>query len=122
MRVPKDISLVAWIRKLMKEDTMYKFYKTDDWLELREDVLEENNYECVMCRDKGIYSKAQTVHHVNEVKQNPMLALSKYFIDSKGKQQKNLLPLCNKCHNEIHERFAGFGRTNKDKFTNEERW
>jgi 5-methylcytosine-specific restriction endonuclease McrA len=46
--------------------------------------------------------------------------LSKYFVDSKGERQPNLVPLCNQCHNAVHDKLGEWQR--KDKFTNTELW
>lgn len=122
MRVPLDRSLTSWIRELEKEDKLYKFYKTQDWQMLRNEVLEEAHYECEKCRERGLYSRAKLVHHENEVRDRPDLALSKYYTDEEGNKKKNLLALCQNCHEEEHER-AYIGQTNSPKgFTNEERW
>ena len=120
MRIPKDIPLSKYIRQLISKDQIAKFYLSDDWKELREDVLETFHYECQECIKKGRYTKADCVHHINEVRQRPDLALSRYYTDDKGQQQYNLVPLCNTCHNIIHEKLIKW--QNKDKFTNEERW
>lgn len=120
MRIPKDIPLSKYIRQLISRDQIAKFYLSDDWKELREDVLETFHYECQECIKKGRYTKADCVHHINEVRQRPDLALSRYYIDDKGQQQYNLVPLCNTCHNLIHDKLGNWQR--KDRFTNEERW
>ncbi len=120
MRVPKDIPLAVWIRQLYKQDKIYLFYKTDDWLELRQRVLDDNHNECIECVKVGKYSEADCVHHINEVRDRPDLALSRYYTDNNGQRQPNLVPLCNACHNIIHDKFSKF--YNKDKFINEERW
>lgn len=120
MRIPTDISLASYIRKLIAEDSVEKFYQTDDWKELRAEVLEEHNNECQECLKRGDVIQAICVHHVNEVRIRPELALSKTFIDREGKTQKQLIPLCNTCHNIVHDKLGNWQR--KDKFTNEERW
>ena len=120
MRIPKDIPLAVWIRQLIKENKIELFYLSDDWKELRIDVLEYFHYECQECLKKGKYSRAICVHHVNEVRHRPELALSRHYIDVKGVQQANLVPLCNQCHNIVHDKLGEWQR--KDKFTNEERW
>lgn len=120
MRIPTDISLATWIRQLIADNRLILFYKTKDWIELKDEVMEENHFECQECLKHGKYTRADCVHHVNEVRKRPDLALSKYYTDSEGKKQKNLVPLCNKCHNIIHDKLGNWQR--KDKFTNEERW
>lgn len=120
MKTPLDKSLSSWIRELIKQDKLYKFYKTEEWLQLREQVLLDNHYECSMCKDKqpAIYEKAVTVHHVNEVKDRPDLALTRTYRDASGIHD-NLIPLCARCHNAVHERF--FRAEDKPKL-NLERW
>lgn len=120
MRIPKDISLAAFIRSLIAEDKLIIFYKSDDWKELRLEVLREHHHECSECLKRGRYTRADCVHHVNEVRQRPDLALSKFYTDRQGKEHKNLIPLCNRCHNAVHDKLGEWQR--KDKFVNEERW
>lgn len=112
--------LAAFIRELIKADKLVVFYKGKEWLELRQEVLIENHYECAECKKKGKYTKADCVHHINEVRHKPELALSKYYYDKQGNKKKNLIPLCNQCHNIIHDKLGNWQR--KDKFINEERW
>ena len=120
MRIPKDIPLRVYIGQLIKEDKLERFYLTDDWRELREEVLEDFYHECQECLKKGRYTRADCVHHINEVRVRPDLALSKHFTDREGNSQPNLVPLCNQCHNIVHDKLGEWQR--KDKFTNEERW
>lgn len=120
MRIPTDISLASYIRMLIAEDRIIEFYQSEDWKELRSEVLEEHHNECQKCLERGRYTQADCVHHVNEVKHRPDLALSKTYKDGEGKEQKQLIPLCNTCHNIIHDKLYNWQR--KDKFTNEERW
>lgn len=120
MRIPTDLPLAVYIRRLIKEDKIVKFYLSDDWRELKEDVLQYFHYECQDCLAKGTYTKADCVHHHNEVRIKPELALSRYYIDDKGQQQYNLIPLCNSCHNIRHEKLLKYVK--QGKFTNAERW
>ena len=120
MRIPKDIPLAVYIKRLIAADKIERFYFTEDWKELREDVLDFFHYECQECLKKGNYSRADCVHHVNEVKIRPDLALSRYYVDAKGVRQYNLVPLCNQCHNIVHDKLGEWQR--KDKFVNTELW
>ena len=120
MRILADKSLAAYIRGLIRTDNVKLFYQTKEWKELRLEVLEENHFECAECIKKGKYTRADCVHHVNEVRVRPELALSKYYTDQDGQQQKQLVPLCNECHNIVHDKLGKWQQ--KDKFTNEERW
>lgn len=120
MRIPSNISQAKYIHRLIEEDRIEVFYHTEDWKELKQEVLDELHYECQECLKKGIYTRADCVHHVNEVKHRPDLALSKYYTDHEGKQHRQLIPLCNTCHNIVHDKLGKWQR--KDRFSNEERW
>lgn len=120
MRVPTDKPLAKWIRELIAADKVEYFYYTDEWKALRLQVLQDNHYECQHCKAKGKYTRAVCVHHVNEVRVRPELALSRYYTDEHGQQQMQLIPLCNSCHNIVHEKLLKWQQ--KDKFTNIERW
>lgn len=120
MRIPKDISLSKYIRQLIADNKLEQFYLTDDWKELRQEVLEQYHYECQECLKQGRYTRADCVHHINEVRHRPDLALSKHYFDMQGNMCVNLAPLCNQCHNIVHDKLGKWQK--KDKFTNEERW
>lgn len=120
MRIPTDITLAAYIRQLIANNRLEQFYFTDDWKELRQEVLESFYCECQECLKKGRYTRADCVHHVNEVRKRPDLALSRYYMDAHGQQQCNLLPLCNTCHNLVHDKLGNWQK--QGKFTNTERW
>lgn len=119
MRIPKSITLEAYIRQLIRENRIIEFYKSEDWLELRSDVLEEFHNECQECLKCGKVTRAECVHHVNHVKDKPALALSRKYTDKHGNEKYNLVPLCNACHNMQHPEKGG---AKKDKFLNQERW
>ena len=120
-RIPTDIPLATYIRQLICANKIGVFYLSDDWLEVREDVLEYFHHECQECLKRGRVTTAELcVHHVNEVRQRPDLALSKYYVDGAGQKQYNVVPLCKTCHNIVHDKLGNWQR--KEKFTNEERW
>ena len=110
--------LAKWINKLIKDNQLWKFYKSIEFRRLKEEVLIEQHYECQECKKKGIITKANTVHHVQFVRKHPELALSKFYI-YKGKQYKNLIAVCPACHNRLHPEKSKF---KKKKILNEERW
>lgn len=121
-------ALAQYIRDLEGRGKLYKFYKSRAWKTLRQQVLEENHFECARCASVGRYTKVTMVHHVNEVKRRPDLALSRYFTDEHGTVKLNLLPLCDACHEREHQRFAtgratdSFHQTHAHTFKNDERW
>lgn len=124
MRVPKDRSLASWIRELAKEGKLYRFYKTDEWRSLRAAVMADAHGECEWCREKaGPPVRATCVHHVNEVKDRPELALSRYCTDAEGNMQRNLWAICEACHNRAHGRFQGPRKKRYDERPlTDERW
>lgn len=104
MRVPSDTTLAEWIRDLEKSGRIYRFYKTDDWRDLRDAVMRDHHNECEMCASKGRYTRADTVHHEFEVRRHPHMALTRYIDEPDGTRREVLHPLCNQCHNDVHER------------------
>ena len=124
-RIPDDISLASWIRQLIKVDALWKFYKSDNWIELKDSVMRDAHYECQHCLKKGIYKRAEMVHHINEVRKRPDLALTREFVDSITNEKIiNLVALCNSCHEVEHpDRFGNYrAKHGLEKFANDERW
>lgn len=127
-----EIQLVRWINQLIEDDQLWKFYKSREWsgrsgyAGLKEEVLREQHYECQPCKERGIITRADTVHHVMHVREHPELALSRWYVDaSSGVRQCNLLAVCRACHNELHpEKLAkrAAGAAQKEKYVNKERW
>ncbi len=113
--------LEKWIRQLTAEGKLYKFYKCKEWRQLSDAVMKENNYECQYCKARGIHTAARSVHHVQWVRRHPRLALSRTYVYN-GQTYRNLIPLCEDCHNREHNKGKGFVKDNKNKFVNEERW
>ena len=72
-----------------------RFYGSVEWSLIRREVLIRDNYLCRDCLEKGLYKKAETVHHIEEVVDNWDRRLDK----------ENLISLCNKCHNKRHNRW-----------------
>ena len=106
-----------WISKLIAEDRLDKFYNSPQWRKLRKEVIAENKNECQDCKAKGYYTKANTVHHEQYVRKHPRLALSKTYT-FKGKEYKNLIPLCHDCHEARH----GYRQKEKKEPLTKERW
>lgn len=102
--------LTIYINNLIKEDKLWKFYKARIWMDLKEQVLREHHYECQECKRLGVITKADTVHHIQHVREHPELALTK----------SNLEPVCKACHNKLHPEKNKRDKTKR--FTNNERW
>lgn len=92
MNIHNQDEVEAWVQSLIDEDRLHDFYVSRWWLRLRGEVLAEYKYECQHCKDKGFYTKANHVHHVQYVRKHPRCALSKTYI-FQGEEHKNLIPL-----------------------------
>lgn len=125
----KDVE--RYINNLIQKNELWRFYKSKEWIELRDKILEENHNECSVCKSHGIIKRydidskgvkhlIKTVHHVQYVRSHPELALSKYYY-YEGEKKENLIVVCKACHNQLHPE-KRFKNRSKEKFTNEERW
>ncbi|KOA86403.1 HNH endonuclease [Clostridium botulinum] len=94
----------------MELKIMATFYKTTVWINKRKEILKRDNNECQRCKSLGRFSKAECVHHIKHLKDRPDLAL----------ENKNLLSVCNTCHNILHP--EKLHHSDKAKFKNKERW
>ena len=122
-----------WIKSLMDKGELWRFYKTPEWIQLKNKVLMDNHFECRICKGKGLITRydisedgtrrrLSTVHHVNEVRQHPELALERYYYDSHGERHDNLIPICKSCHNAVHNRTFSGSVSKRKAFTTPERW
>lgn len=101
------MTVEKWVRELIAQGQEVKFYKSKKWLILRAWIMEKYHNECQECLKKGKYTRAKVVHHVNELKKRPDLALSEYYIDiMTGERKPNLVALCQDCHNFVHDRIV----------------
>lgn len=90
-----------------------KFYKSRTWQKKRNEIVIRDHYECQRCKGKGKYSKADCVHHIIYLKDNPYLAL----------ENSNLVSLCNHCHYlEHNEKLNKMIESNKKEPITPERW
>lgn len=69
-----------------------KFYKSEGWRLAREDALARDNHLCQRCKQQGILTPANIVHHIEPIDVAPEKALD---LD-------NLMSVCAKCHNILH--------------------
>lgn len=106
------------ISQLIALDNLHAFYTCAEWLRLRAAVLTMDHYECQRCKERGKYTRATTVHHVNHVRKHPELALAQTYCDCDGQTRRNLLSLCHNCHEEVH----GYRRKQRKAPLTEERW
>jgi 5-methylcytosine-specific restriction protein A len=112
--------ILDFIKKCIEDNNLHAFYTWSGWLSCRTKILEGDKNECQKCKSKGVYTRATMVHHVKRIRKFPDLALSKYYVDEDGKKKRQLISLCDQCHDEEHpERLRG--RMKKKPLT-AERW
>ena len=106
----EQLSTGEWVRDITSRS--YRgwkaFYHTTRWKHKRKDILKRDHYSCCMCRQKGKYTRATTVHHVKHLKDAPEMALT----------DDNLISLCGDCHEEMHPE----KHKRKKGYENDERW
>ena len=103
-------TLLKKLHQYILNDEVDKFYRLKVWRQLRLVALRRDNYTCQFDKRSGIKpeSKADTVHHIIPVRENPRLALSLSNLESISKSNHN------REHPEKLEK--------EKKFMNEERW
>lgn len=110
----------GWIADLIQQNNVHAFYTSRQWERTRLEVLVYDKYECQLCKARGKYTKAVMVHHVSHLRTHPGLALSMWYTDECGNQCRQLLSLCERCHELQHpERLR---RRKKHRPLTPERW
>ena len=74
-----------------------QFYKTNKWVALRNTALIRDKYMCQCCRANNKMVNATCVHHIFPIERYPQYAYEKW----------NLMSLCDKCHDEMHNHYTG---------------
>lgn len=103
-----------------------KIYKTARWKQVREEVFKLDHYECQRCNHNIFKSstpkkitKATLVHHIFFADKYPQYKYS-IWVTENGVTKRNLVALCNDCHEELHDR--RHTKTPKTNFITEERF
>lgn len=108
------------IKELIRTGRTDKFYNERFWRRFSKAIISEQHNECQYCKAKGKVTKATILHHVKHLKSYPELAYSRYYIDKNGVKRRQLVATCQSCHEEQHpERRC---KSDKFKYTNQERW
>ena len=82
-------------KKDRKDTKEQKFYSSKDWIKTRDTIRAIDNNLCLMCLDNNELNNMDTVHHIEELKEN----WSKRF------NKDNLICLCESCHQRIHKKY-----------------
>lgn len=109
---------IQFVEQCIRDDNVHRFYCRKEWKKIKADVLKLDKYECQKCKAKGKYTRAILVHHVNHLRDYPSLALEIY--DPNGK--RNLISLCQDCHEQEHLNERPRFKTKKENYMNKEKW
>lgn len=79
-----------------KDDKIWNFYRTKEWLNFRLYILTRDNYLCIECLKQGKYTKGNTVHHII-----PIRGGQEGW--DKRLDEDNVITVCESCHSKIHK-------------------
>lgn len=118
--LPMTERFLQWLLGLIASGDIHPFYVSREWRELSAAILRDDHRNCQVC---GRANAAELVHHVRHVKRFPHLALSRYFVDEFGVQQRNLISVCRRCHEtECHPERMRKHQARPESFVTAERW
>lgn len=81
-------------KKINRKDyDINKFYSEKKWIEIRNKVRQRDRKLCLFCLDENKIESVDVVHHIVPIKEDESLAYD----------MNNLICLCNKHHNLVHE-------------------
>ena len=89
----------------MSKKKVHPFYKSREWKLKRQEILRRDNFECQLCKARGLANKGVLVHHIKPLKSKPHLAFD----------NDNLITLCTACHEKEHRRLDGYRVKKKEK-------
>lgn len=97
-----------------KTDPVHKFYGSAQWQRAREAYKKSKGGLCENCLKKGIFTAAAHVHHIRPLKPEDLdnAELTTGF--------GNLRALCERCHEEEHQKHTHGGRYTIDEQGNVE--
>ena len=93
-----------YYNKFVRNKKTQTFYDSPEWKKVRKVVLSRDLGLCLICKNKGVISYADIVHHIVELKED----------NSKSLDINNLISLCSGCHNKIHSQYK-INKTNSQR-------
>lgn len=126
---PQDLTLIKsnnligqidyeWLLWIIRNDDALRFYGSPPWRRLRLEIMVRDHYTCQRCEynhkltiltDKATNQNERCyIHHIAELKKFPELAMHK----------DNLVTLCHKCHEDVHDRTQRWQKPEQKPFTN----
>ena len=95
-----DSKYNCYHNKSINKNEIDKLRSTYKWQQKAEQIKEDSNYLCAVCRDEKIYTyKNLEVHHIEKLQERPDLLL----------EDSNLICLC-----KLHHKSADEGNITKD--------
>lgn len=99
-----DSKYNCYHNKSINKNEIDKLRSTYKWQQKAEQIKEDSNYLCAVCRENNIYTyNTLEIHHIEKLQQKPELFL----------EDSNLICLCKKHHKEADE-----GKIDKDYLLN----
>lgn len=114
-------SVTAFVGWCIVNDCVERFYKTYPWQRVRAEVMTLDHGECQLCKARGLYSPAKVAHHINYLRNRPDLALCIWYVDAAGQRRRNIIAVCNDCHEAEHKRLELLHQPKREPVT-PERW
>lgn len=114
-------SVTAFVVWCIVNDCVEKFYKTYNWQRLRADVMDIDKNECQWCKAKGEIVTPKIAHHINRLRNRPDLAMDIWYVDAAGQRRRNIIAVCNDCHEAEHKRLELLHQPKREPVT-PERW
>ncbi len=87
------------------KSNQYAFYRTRQWVHLRQQALERDHYVCQYCRLSNVVTPAKTVDHLRPLELFP----------DDGAKLNNLATICRSCHafkTKWEQKYYGSGNGN----------
>lgn len=108
------------IRELIRQGRTEEFYWDRRWKSLAHDVRKEQHNECQICAAHGQVTRAWGVHHVRHLEDFPELAYSRHYTGEDGRQHRQLIAICFRCHELQHPERQAMHKHRQQ--LNAERW
>lgn len=90
------------LRQWLASGEVLRFYTSYAWKKKRREVLALDKGECQGCKARGWYRRAVLVHHARHLRERPDLALSIWDTRPDGSKVRQLVSLCEECHERAH--------------------
>lgn len=94
--------IIEWSKQ--GRDELRRLYWTKVWKRLRKQILAYDHNECQICKTRGEHQRATMVHHIKHLERYHSLGLSTTYEAEDGRVYRQLISLCDDCHEQQHKR------------------